>query len=203
MATTLDEISDGRLILGLGAGWHQPEFDAFGVPFDHRASRFEDALAIIRPLLRDGRVDSHGAYYSVADAELLPRGPQPNGPPLMLAGKGPRMLRLVARYADSYNTAWHARPADAVARIDSVRAACTAEGRDPASLEITVGMPLAYPELGSGGMANALRGSPEQIADALRGFANLGVEHVIVDIAPHTSEALDRFVQSVQLFRDG
>jgi probable F420-dependent oxidoreductase len=201
MASTLDEISDGRLILGLGAGWHQPEFDAFGVPFDHRASRFEDALAIIRPLLRDGQVDYHGTYYGVADGELLPRGPQPNGPPLMLAGKGPRMLRLIARYADSYNTAWHARPADAVARIESVRAACTAEGRDPATLEITVGVSLAYPELGSASAPNALTGSPEQVAEALHGFAELGVKHAIVDFAPHTPEALDRFVQSVQLFR--
>ena len=109
MAVTLDEISDGRLILGLGAGWHQPEFDAFGVPFDHRGRRFQEALEIIHPLLHDGRVDYHGTYYSAPDCEIIPRGPRPSGPPILVAGKGPRMLQLIARYADSCNTAWHAR----------------------------------------------------------------------------------------------
>src|SRR5438477_6255749 len=84
MAVTLDEVSNGRLTLGLGAGWHQPEFDAFGVPFDHRASRFAEALAIIRPLLREGRVDFDGAFYGAANCEVVPRGPRPSGPPLML-----------------------------------------------------------------------------------------------------------------------
>src|SRR5919199_2308531 len=90
MACTLDEVSGGRFTLGLGAGWHRPEFDAFGVPFDHRGSRLDEALRIIAPLLRSGRVDFEGAYYRARDCEIVPRGPRPNGPPLMLAGSGPR-----------------------------------------------------------------------------------------------------------------
>src|SRR5947209_1734200 len=105
MADTLDEVSGGRLILGLGAGWHQPEFDAFGIPFDHRVSRFEEALQIIVALLRQGQVDFEGNYYRAANCELIPRGPRPAGPPLLLAGQGPRILRLVARYGDAWNTA--------------------------------------------------------------------------------------------------
>ena len=201
MATTLDEISDGRLILGIGAGWHQPEFDAFGVPFDHRGGRFQEAIEIIHPLLHDGRVDYHGTYYSAPDCEIIPRGPRPGGPPILIAGKGPRMLQLIARYADSCNTAWHARPADAVERIESIRAACTAEGRDPATLEITVGVPILYPDLGAGGMANPLIGTTTEIVETLRGFADLGVGHAIVDVAPHTPAALDRFAEAVRLFR--
>ena len=92
MASTLDEVSGGRLILGLGAGWHEPEFSATGAPFDHRAGRFEEALKIICPLLRDGRVDFEGAFYSARESELAPRGPRAKGPPIMLAGAGPRML---------------------------------------------------------------------------------------------------------------
>src|SRR5438105_7361442 len=92
MAATVDEISGGRLTLGLGAGWHQPEFDAFGIPFDHRVGRFEEALRIIRPLLREGRVDFQGSYYRARDCELVPRGPRPAGPPLLVAAGGPRML---------------------------------------------------------------------------------------------------------------
>src|ERR671938_862468 len=76
MAVTLDEVSGGRVILGLGAGWHQPEFEAFGVPFDHRVSRFEEALQIIGPLLRQGRVDFSGTYYAARNCELIPRGPR-------------------------------------------------------------------------------------------------------------------------------
>ena len=76
-AATLDEISGGRLILGLGAGWNETEYRAFGFPFDHRVSRFEEAFTIIRTLLREGRCDFEGTYYQLRDCELLPRGPRP------------------------------------------------------------------------------------------------------------------------------
>jgi alkanesulfonate monooxygenase SsuD/methylene tetrahydromethanopterin reductase-like flavin-dependent oxidoreductase (luciferase family) len=83
MAVTLDEVSTGRFILGLGAGWHRPEFDAFGMPFDHRVSRLEEALKIIRPLLKEGYVDFSGSYYQARHCELLPRGPRRTGPPIL------------------------------------------------------------------------------------------------------------------------
>lgn len=79
MADTVEEISGGRLILGLGAGYLQPEFDAFGFPFDHRVSRFAEAVQIIHALLRDGRVDFAGSFYAARDGELRPRGPRPRG----------------------------------------------------------------------------------------------------------------------------
>src|SRR5205823_9829883 len=93
MGATLDEVADGRLILGLGAGWHEPEYEAFGYPFDHRVDRFEEALGIILPLLRHGRVDVQGRYYEARACELAPRGPRPGGPPILIGGQGPRMLR--------------------------------------------------------------------------------------------------------------
>src|SRR5919202_5050441 len=111
MADTLDEVSDGRLILGLGAGWHQPEYDAFGYPFDHLAGRFEEALGIIVPLLREGEVDFVGRYYTARECVLRPRGPRPAGPPIWIGACGPRMVRLAARYADVFNSVWHASPA--------------------------------------------------------------------------------------------
>ena len=76
-AATLDEVSGGRFILGLGAGWNEPEYRAFGFPFDHRVSRFEEALKIINPLLKEGKVDFQGTYSSANDGELRPRGPRP------------------------------------------------------------------------------------------------------------------------------
>jgi probable F420-dependent oxidoreductase len=203
MASTLDEVSGGRLILGLGAGWHQPEFEAFGFPFDHRVSRFEEALGIIAPLLREGRVDFSGTYFSVRDCELIPRGPRAGGLPLLVAGKRPRMLRLVARYADSWNTAWHSGPAAARNAIAEMHAACIAEGRSPATLSLTVSVPVAFPELGGvSSRGEYLSGPPSAIAETLRGFEELGVQHVMVEFAPYTAEALDRFAQGVSAFRE-
>jgi len=203
MAATLDEVSGGRLTLGLGAGWHQPEFDAFGFPFDHRVSRFEEALQIISPLLRNGQVDFAGKYYAARNCELIPRGPRPAGPPLLLAGKGPRMLRLVARYADAWNTAWYASPTTAQESIDEMQAACEAEGRDPATLELTISVPVSFPDLGTGSArGDSLSGPPHKIAATLRGFEALGAEHIMVEFAPYTPEALDRFAEAVHAFRE-
>ena len=105
MAATLDEVCGGRLVLGLGSGL--PELDAswrlFGYPTDHPVSRFAEAVEIIARLLRDGMVDFHGAYYHVDACDLRPRGPRPTGPPIWIAARGPRMLRLAARWADAVN----------------------------------------------------------------------------------------------------
>src|SRR5688500_11103907 len=84
MADTVDEISGGRLILGVGAGYHEPEFRAFGYSFERRIDRFAEALQIIHPLLRTGSVDFRGRWYTAEECELRPRGPRPNGPPLMI-----------------------------------------------------------------------------------------------------------------------
>jgi len=89
MADSLDEISDGRFLLGLGAGWNEREYSMFGWPFDHRVSRFAEAMQVIAPLLREGKVDFLGEYYDATDAVLRQRGPSPNGPPLMIGGTRP------------------------------------------------------------------------------------------------------------------
>src|SRR5262249_31601911 len=104
MAATIDDMSDGRLILGLGCGWHEPEYTAFGFPSAHRVGRFEEALAIIEPALRGERVTFHGQWNSVDGLELLP--PARHDIPILIAGKGERMLRLVARHARLWNCAW-------------------------------------------------------------------------------------------------
>jgi alkanesulfonate monooxygenase SsuD/methylene tetrahydromethanopterin reductase-like flavin-dependent oxidoreductase (luciferase family) len=110
MATTLDEVSGGRLVLGLGCGWHQPEFAGFGYEFDHRVSQFAEALEIIVPLLRGETVTFNGRWQRADNAVVAPPGPRPDGPPLLIAGKGPRMLELVARHATSWNAAWYGQP---------------------------------------------------------------------------------------------
>jgi len=206
MAVTADEVSGGRIILGLGAGWHQPEFDAFGVPFDHLGSRFEEGLEIIAPLLREGTVDFTGRFYSAPNGALVPRGPRPGKPPILVASRGERMLRLTAQHADAWNTAWLGDTSLYHERWEAMKAACEAVGRDPSTLEITVGVTVAYPELGEipealNDPAKALRGAPEEIAAGLRDWADLGVGHVICGITPDNRAGLAEFAKAVDIFR--
>lgn len=205
MADSLDEISNGRFILGLGAGWHEPEYTAFGYPFDHLASRFEESLRIIVPLLREGEVDFAGKYYSARDAVLRPRGPSRNGPPILIGARRPRMLRLVARYANAWNTAWHTQPEVVAERWAAMRQACEEEGRDPATLELTAGVML---RLGPDGKpapeaAHYLTGTNEEIAARLRGFVEVGVQHLILVIEPEGMIGFERFQPILDLLNHG
>lgn len=180
MAATVEEISNGRLILGLGTGFHQPEFDAFGYPYDHLASRFEEGIQIITSLLREGKVDFHGEYYSAPNGEIRPRGPRPEGPPILVASHGPRMLRLTAQYADAWNTAWFGPVADAAERRADFEKACAEAGRDPSTIETTVGVHCAYPFEGvEFNPEKVLTGTPEEVAAGLRAYEESGVSHVI------------------------
>lgn len=206
MAATLDEVSGGRLILGLGAGWHQPEFDAFGYPFDHKAGRFEEALRIIAPLLREGHVDFHGQYYSAPDCTILPRGPRAGGPPILVASSGPRMLRLTAQWADQWNAAWFGWPTGFIQRRAQLEAACAEVGRDPTTLATTAGVNIALPEAGPVSAPldkpdKVLTGSAEEIAACLRAYADLGVAHVICNPMPGNSAALARLADAVRQYR--
>ncbi len=212
-AATIDEISGGRLILGLGAGWHEPEFTAYGVPFDHRVSRFEEAFTIIRTLLREGEIDFAGRYYAARDCVLVPRGPRPEGPPLMVGSLGERMLRITlphvqmwnAWYAD-YGNDWRKLPA-ILERLDR---ACRAAGRDPASLQRSVAVLIALPG-GTGrwsvdpadDRAAPIRGTPEQIAEELRCFARVGVQHVQLVLDPITPEAIEAMAPVLEALEQG
>ena len=202
MAATADEVSEGRLILGLGCGSHPPEYAAFGYPYDHRVDRFEEALRIVVPLLREGRVDFAGRYHTVRACELLPRGPRPAGPPIWIAAYQPRMLRLAAQWGDGFVTAWHPdaqAAAEPLARID---AACAAVGRAPATLARAVGV-IVRPGTATRRPLpmGALGGSPEEIAAGLRGLGAAGVGHVVCMLDPRDAAGLERFAPVIELVR--
>src|SRR5712691_3918866 len=202
MADALDEISGVLLILGLGAGWHQPEYEAFGYPFDHLAGRFEEAMQVIAPLLREGQVDFNGQYYQVHNCVLRPRGPSRNGPPILIAGRRPRMLQLTARYADAWNTAWHMEPTVVKERYEEFKEACVVVGRDPANIELTVGTKVKLLLQGEHADATkAISGSPEEIARSLRSFAEVGVSHLIAEFEPLGIEGIEQFGRIVELSR--
>ena len=203
MAHTVDEISAGRLVLGVGAGWNQPEYEAFGYPFDHRVDRFEEALQIIRPLLKEGRVDFSGEYYQARDCEITPRSPRPGGPPLLIGANGPRMLRLTAQYADMWNVGYLSIPRSLDKMKGAMRKACKEVGRDPESLGFTYMISLAYPDLLGWKQEKKrgyLSGSVEEIAEALAGYEARGAAELMFHLSPATPEAYERLVQAVDVY---
>lgn len=214
MADTVDEISGGRLILGLGTGYHDFERRAFGYPIDHRYSRFEEAIQIVHGLLRDGEVDFHGTYHQAPECVLRPRGPTPGGPPILIGTTGPKMLRLTARYADMWNVYWLStgNSPTAVPRLRQlVDEACDEVGRDKATLERTVTVLVAdadaepwWDELPTGpeGLpVKPLQGEPAEIAEALVSYQEVGISHVQITLDSPTTRAIEEFALVIESLR--
>lgn len=202
MSETIDEVSDGRFILGLGAGWHKPEYDHFGFPFDHRVSRFEDAIKIIHPLLRQGKANYQGEFFQANDAINVPRGPRASGPPILVGSTGPRMLGLIAEYADAWNTVWHSDTVKVKELLQVVDAACEAIGRDPKTLVRTAGGNMA---LGGylGSRPGAFAGDADAKAALLDEFQQLGFRHFVCGLDPCTPASLESFGDVIQRFDKG
>ena len=200
MTDTLDEISQGRFILGVGAGWHEPEYDAYGFPFDHRVSRFEDAITILSGLLRDGRVDHAGPYFSAQDAINRPRGPlgAKGGPPILVGSSGQRMLGLIARYADAWNTVWHKDASETADKLRALDEACAQIGRDPATIVRTAGGNIAQAGY-TGARKDPIEGCDEQIAERIAGFRELGFSHFVAGLDPCTPKSIEQFALVIEL----
>jgi probable F420-dependent oxidoreductase len=202
MAETLDEVSGGRVILGIGAGWNEEEFTSYGVPFADRFDRFEDALRIITDMLRRGRSTHDGRTIQTRSARVEPRGPRPEGLPVMVGANGPRMLRLAAELADHWNGGM--RSIDEVpAHLEAVASACRDVGRDPATLtrsvEVLVRTSAARPD--SPPEEREIRGEPEAIATELRRFADLGLDHLQVQVRPNSVEGVRAFAPVIERLR--
>ena len=201
-ADTLDEISGGRFILLLGAGWHSPEYAAVGYPFDRRGGRFEEALKIIVPLLKTGHVDFQGQYFQARDCELRPRGPRVGGPPIWIGAKRPRMMRLVAEYADVHNYGAHGGARQATELGTALDAACREVGRDPATLGRTCNVQVVAPDADDPyASAASLRGSAEELAAELLAYKAAGVEHVTLYAFPWELKTIERLGPVIETLR--
>ncbi len=201
LAATVDEISGGRLVLGLGAGWNETEFAALDAPFDHRVTRFEESFTIVRTLLSEGAIDFEGRWFTAHDAVLRPGPARPGGPPLLIGSNGDRMLAATAPYVDAWNS-WYTgtgnRPDGIPALRARVDAAATAAGRDPAEIERTVAILVQLPG-GTGRVSGdadrrpadiPLTGSPQAIAAELRAYAREGIGHVQLVVDPITEASV-------------
>jgi probable F420-dependent oxidoreductase len=208
MAETLDEVSGGRLILGVGAGWNEPEFTSCGVPFDDRFRRFEDTLRVVTEMLRHGRSTYEGRTIRTRSARLEPRGPRPDGLPVMVGANGPRMLRLTAELADHWNGGLRSLE-EVPPLLKAVEAACREVGRDPASLTRSVEVLVRVVRDGDDARAVApaekreIRGDPESVATQLRRFADLGIDHLQVQLRPNSLAGVEAFAPVIDRLRRG
>ena len=199
-AATLDELSGGRFTFGLGAGHEWPgQAHAFGLPEDRIFARFEEALEIIVPLIRQGHADFEGQFYAARDLPQQPRGPRPGTMPLLIGGNGPRGQRAAVRFADIYSCYVEERAvADEVApRLRSMEAICAELGRDPASIGRSVGVSIRPLEQ-AGLRPDVISGSAEEIADACRTFRDAGFTQLEMMYGPGTMEALEALAPVVE-----
>jgi alkanesulfonate monooxygenase SsuD/methylene tetrahydromethanopterin reductase-like flavin-dependent oxidoreductase (luciferase family) len=211
-AATVDAISGGRLILGLGAGWNRREYTAFGFAYDRRVSRFEEAFTIIRELVRTGRSDFRGAYYEVADCVLDPRPVRPGGPPLMLGSVSPRMMRIGLPHVDAWNVWWseYGNDAEGFAAVRArVEDAVEQAGRAPGEVEATAAVLVHLPG-GAGRLMGetyddrtARRVFVSDLAEHLRAMADAGAAHVQLVLDPITVESIEAVGEAVREFQDG
>jgi alkanesulfonate monooxygenase SsuD/methylene tetrahydromethanopterin reductase-like flavin-dependent oxidoreductase (luciferase family) len=194
-AATVDAISQGRLILGLGAGWNRGEFDAFGFPYDRRVSRFEEALAIIAPLLREGRTTFHGQFYDVDDCVLDPRPVRDGGPPIMLGSNSPRMLSIGLPVVDSWNVWWsiYDNSVEKFAQVKAEVDAVIPEGRTvDATAAVLVTLPGGRGRLmGETYDASVTTVTPDDLGQHIRGLAAAGAMHLQLVLDPIVAESID------------
>jgi len=217
IADTIDEISGGRFVLGIGAGnTDDSDYEAFGFPTDKRYSRFAEAIQIIHGLLKNGEIDFEGEFYSAKRAELVLRGPRPQGPPINIAAGGPKMMQLVAKYADAWNWwGWGETLEQLKDRlrplIELLEQACETEGRDPSTLGRTFDLYTIIPEgftakdMNTYGleMKQPVAGTSEEIADFILSIGALGFGEVRCDVFPKTSAAIDAMRPVVEIVHAG
>jgi alkanesulfonate monooxygenase SsuD/methylene tetrahydromethanopterin reductase-like flavin-dependent oxidoreductase (luciferase family) len=207
MAATIDEVSGGRFVLGLGAGWNETEFRAFGIPFDQRVARFAEAYPIIRDLVRGGRSTHTGSFSSTVDAVLVPASARSGPPmPLMIGSTGPRMLELTLPDVDMWNT-WFTEFGNTPEGFSVLnrRVSEIAEhvGRSPADIDrsacvlVVVDPSSAERRVPAG--CQPLVGDPHAVAEAMHAYAHAGADEVILVANPIDASSIRTLGRAVAL----
>ncbi len=195
MAAAVDEVSGGRLVLGVGAGWNEPEFRAFGIPFDHRVSRFEEGFEIVRRLVAGEQVTFHGRYWQVEDAVLFPKPAR--RPPLMVGSTGNRMLSIALPHVEVWNTwfdAYGNTPEGFTALNAKVTDAAERSGRPATEIErsacVLVVLDRDAGERPDEEGVTPLQGTPAAIPSGLRDLADAGADEAILVVSPITERSI-------------
>lgn len=188
MAEMIDEISNGRFVLGMGAGWNKPEFEQFGYPFDYRASRFEESIEIIHSLLREGESTLDGRFWQTNGAINQPRGPRASGAPILIGSNGDRLVHSVAKYADAWNSDWQQSLDDYAPLLEKIDAACDKIGRPRESL------------IRTGSVRFTTDTSDDDVQNYLHGVRELGLKHLVIGLEPRNLEAVSWFGEQIARF---
>jgi alkanesulfonate monooxygenase SsuD/methylene tetrahydromethanopterin reductase-like flavin-dependent oxidoreductase (luciferase family) len=206
MVATVDEVSGGRLVVGVGAGWNEVEFRAFGLPFEHRVARFEEAFEILRRLLAGERFDFDGRFYRLEGAELLPPPARSGGPKFMVGSIGPRMLAATLPHVSAWNVwfdEFDNRPEGVERPMRALQRGCETVGRDPATIEKTIAVLVQLgPVATRRNSLQPISGSTADIAGVLERFAGAGIDGVQLVLDPITLESIERAAEAVAELRD-
>jgi F420-dependent oxidoreductase-like protein len=218
MATTVDILTGGRVVLGIGAAWFEREHEAYGFPFytaKERAERLDEALQVITKLWTEDHPSFAGKYYTLDKAPFAPKPLQKPHPPIMIGGKGKKwIMPLVSRYAQQWNAPLGLTPDEIRERIAIINAECKRIGRDPCDVEVSAflvlyaisDVPLAGPIMGLAArwMTNEnvarglLAGSPKQITEKIQTYVDAGVTNIIMNIQPpYDVVMMQRFAKEV------
>jgi probable F420-dependent oxidoreductase len=192
MAATVDEVSGGRFTLGVGAGWNRREFSAFGIPYDHRVSRFAESFEIVRRLLAGERATLDGRFWQADDAVLLP--PPRRRVPLMVGSNGPRMLSLTLPWADAWNTWWedYGNSAEGFAELNArISAAAGEAGREPSQIRRSA-CALVAVDAHAGERPSLPHAPPitSGVADRGHELCDAGADEVILVLSPITERSI-------------
>lgn len=202
IATTIDHLSKGRLILGVGVGWMVEEFDALGAPFKERGAVADEQLEVVDRLWRDDRPSFTGRYYRFQEVGFAPKPLQTPRIPLWIGGEGERAQRRAARYGDAWFPYFvRITPRELAARFDNVRRWAAEAGRDPDRIRLACCLPIELSREPLPQEEDRLRGSPEQLARALKAYQAIGVEHIALQFMvprwPERLEQIERFAGEV------
>lgn len=188
MTEMIDEVSGGRFILGMGAGWNKPEYDQFGFPFDYRASRFEESIEIVHGMLRNGESTLDGRFWQTKGAINQPRGPRTNGAPILVGSNGDRLVHSVAKYADAWNSDWQQSVEDYAPLLAKLDDACDKIGRPRESL------------IRTGSVRFTTDTSADDVQRYLHGARELGLKHLVIGLEPRTIDAVSWFGEQIARF---
>jgi probable F420-dependent oxidoreductase len=202
VVTTIDTLSQGRFILGVGIGWMVEEFEALGAPFKERGAVSDEQLAILKTLLRDEHCSYEGRFYRFRDVAFYPKSSRQAGIPIWVGGEGKPARRRTARYGDAWFPYFvRITPEELAARFDMVRALSAEQGRDPDEIRLNCNLPIEVTSEPVPQEPDRLRGTPEQLAEAVRRFQHVGVEHLALQFMvpryPDRLEQIERFATEV------
>jgi alkanesulfonate monooxygenase SsuD/methylene tetrahydromethanopterin reductase-like flavin-dependent oxidoreductase (luciferase family) len=202
MAATIDEVSGGRFVLGLGAGWNEAEFAAFGLPYDRRVSRFAESFEVIHRLLAGERVTLGGRFHQTDDLVLLP--PPARRVPIMIGSNGPRMLGIALPHADAWNT-WYDGYGNSVEGFAALNAriseAARGAGRAPDQIMRSACVLVTVGGAGERPADPAVPALPvEQLSEHLAGLSRAGADEAILVVDPITESSIARLAPALEQF---